>query len=236
MSVIRALLAAWLIGWAPPAAADDETVRTAQAKEIYKLALADFNAGRFEDAMEKFAAGWALKPQPLFLYNAAQAARRAGKSQRAVELFKQFLSVDPQAPERAEALKYIDELSPVPPQPPVEMPAPVAPPPAPPAPAPAPAVTAPITVAAPRPREIAGPVLLGIGSAALLGGAIVLGVGAPAVQSAQDDYESFDAGRRAVPMVVSGAVVLGVGAALITAGAIRLGVRASPSTNRRSER
>lgn len=208
---------------------------TVEARAHYRHGVALFNEGRFADARAEFEAGYELQPLPLFLFNAAQAARRADQNTRALELYKKFVSVDPQSSQRAEAEQHIAELEPRAAEPPRAAPAD--------APAAAPAgaaivgtavaravVAAPPLVVAPArrrwSRDAAGGTLVGLGVAAAAAGAVLVGIGGARIADAQRSYDNFDAATRAGPLVTAGGVTLGVAAALLVAGAIRYGVAA----------
>jgi tetratricopeptide (TPR) repeat protein len=171
----------------------------AEARAHYRHGLTLFNEGRFGAAREEFEAGYQLQPLPLFLFNAAQAARRAGDPDRALSLYRQFVAADPQSSLRAEAEQHLAEL---------------APPPSP----------APLVVAAPPPapipvrwsRDRAGATLTALGAAAAVAGAILVGIGGARYAAAQNSYGSYDSAQKAGPLVISGGVTLG--------GAIRFGV------------
>ena len=98
----------FLIIWTQLAHAD----ATSEARAHYRHGLQLFNEKKFVTAEEEFEAGYQLQPLPLFLFNAAQAARRAGRSVRALELYKKFIAADPQSSQRNEADRYILELEP----------------------------------------------------------------------------------------------------------------------------
>jgi tetratricopeptide (TPR) repeat protein len=218
---------------ARPALAGEAADRAAAARSCFQRGLNNFGAGKYAEAMDDFLAGWALERRPLFLFNAAQAARRAGKLQRAYELYRQFVQDDPGAPERPEAeqhmaaleLKVKVPLEPVqpppvePPRPPEIRPIEVRPV------EPTPAETKP-PAAAPWWRDKLGVSLLGVGGAALIAGVVTVGVGGAAMAGAGNDYASFDAAHAAVPTVAGGGVVLGVGVALVAGAGIRLAITA----------
>jgi tetratricopeptide (TPR) repeat protein len=215
----------FLIIWASLAHADP----TSEARTHYRRGLTLFNEKKFTAAEEEFEAGYQLQPLPLFLFNAAQAARRAGHSTRALELYKKFVAGDPQSSQREEAERRILELEPA-------SPSQVAPSPAPPPPQ---------LLIAPPPekphwsRDPAAGALVGIGLAALAGGAIVLGIGGARLANAQSSYDSFDSAHNSQPLFIGGGITLGIGAALVLGGAIRYAMvrrasRSSPEADRRS--
>lgn len=203
---------------------------TAEARAHYKEGLALFNEGRFVAARAAFEAGYQLQPLPLFLFNAAQAARRADDAAGALALYRKFVAADPQSAERAEAEQHIAELSAKLPPPAADEPQ-AAPTPASAPPAAAPTVTtpppspAPTLVRARAARDVADPTLMALGAAGAATGAILLGIGGARLADAQSTYGSFDLAHGATPLVVSGAVLAGAGATLLVVGAIRYAIR-----------
>jgi tetratricopeptide (TPR) repeat protein len=225
----------------------------AEARAHYRHGRALFEQGQFDAARVEFEAGYRIKPLPLFLFNAAQAARHADDRARALELYKRFMAADPGSSLRAEAEQHIAELEPrdSAPLPPGSGAAPVAAPPAgeavsapagpPPRPAPGAASSTATVVppngalalplgtsapAAPRrwPRDPAGGVLAGLGSAAAVAGGALLVVAEVRIGDAQTSYDNFDAAHRVTPLLISAGVTLGLSAALLINSAIRYGV------------
>jgi tetratricopeptide (TPR) repeat protein len=122
------------------------------AEAQFRLGKAYFDLGQYLNAAEAFEKGFELQPKPLFLYNAAQAYRKAGAATAALEKYRRFLELDPKAPERAEVQGYIRELEQVAPQPrpPAARPAAAPPPPELDAPSPQALAPAPIVPESPR--------------------------------------------------------------------------------------
>src|SRR5579859_4449775 len=84
--------------------------RTERARAHFEMGRAHFNLGEYDAAVREFEEGYRLKPQPLFLYNLGNAARRAGQKRKALEMFRRYLRERPDAGERHEVLQRIDEL------------------------------------------------------------------------------------------------------------------------------
>lgn len=149
-----------------PARADDET--TEQARQHYAKGKQAFDLGKWDDAIAEFEEAYKLRSDPTFLFNMAQAYRRKGDLQRALDLYKNYLIENPDSPKRSEIEKRIRALEKEmknPARRQIEAPAPVAqpsePPPAAPAVAQAPApaaAPAPATVPAPEPAPAPVPV------------------------------------------------------------------------------
>jgi tetratricopeptide (TPR) repeat protein len=209
-----------------------------EAHAAYLRGLEHYNAGRYAAALAEFEAGYRRRPIPLFLFNAAQAARRGGQREKAIELYRQFLALAPDAPQRSETQHQLALLEP-PPATTVPQPTPTpeiatAPPvtTAPPLTTAPPVMTAPpITTAltptpttAPPQRDKLGGALTGLGVAATVAGAILVAIGGAAVDDANGSYAKFDAGHRAQPMLWGGGATLGAGLLLVVAGAVRYAV------------
>ena len=206
---------------------------TAEARAHYHHGLALFNEGRFAEARAEFEAGYDLQPLPLFLFNAAQAARRAGERARALELYKRFVAADPESSQRAEADQHIAELAPFESAPPPR-PSPSPPSPSPPSPsAPSPSAPSPSpesppsTTPSPSPaparwsHDVAGGVLLGVGLAAAVAGATLTGIAGARLDDADTSYDAFDRAHHTTPLFIAGGVTLGVAALCFVGSAIR---------------
>jgi hypothetical protein len=61
------------------------------ARRHYEKATAAFGLGKYDEAAGEYEAAFELKPDPALLYNAAQAYRLAGRSGRALELYRNYL-------------------------------------------------------------------------------------------------------------------------------------------------
>ena len=84
-------------------------------KKISPPALAELERGEqhFRDkeyaaAIESFDKGYAIDPQPIFLYDKAQALRLSGDCAGAIESYDDFLAADPPANEAARAKKNLE--------------------------------------------------------------------------------------------------------------------------------
>jgi tetratricopeptide (TPR) repeat protein len=84
--------------------------RQARAHAWFERGRASFKLGDFTAAVREFEEGYKFAAQPLFLYNIAQSARRAGLPQKAVDNYRAYLLVRPDAPERKECEQRIAEL------------------------------------------------------------------------------------------------------------------------------
>ena len=131
----------------------------AKAKALYAEGQNAYDLGKFEEASALFEKGYAEQPDPVFLYNLGQCHRQLGKNDRALFFYRGYLRNKPDAQNRAQVEKLIDDLekarqtqtqTPIAPIPPggTPQPEPVTPP-------PAPQVTPP---PAPRPTPTPAPV------------------------------------------------------------------------------
>ena len=101
--VVASLLASlWLAGRAEAGAADE-------ARDHLDRASGAFALNNFVEAADNYEKAFALKPDPAVLYNAAQAHRRAGNKQRALDLYQSYLRTYG-ADRRAEIEKHVENL------------------------------------------------------------------------------------------------------------------------------
>jgi tetratricopeptide (TPR) repeat protein len=84
-----------------------------QGKEVDELVQRGnqhFQQQEFEQAAELLKKAYAIEPRPIFLFNIAQALRRAGKAKEALAMYQRFLETDPNTRLRAETEGYSKEL------------------------------------------------------------------------------------------------------------------------------
>ena len=72
------------------------TAHAQDFKTHYDLALALYQAQKFEESIPEFKAAYKLNPKPALLFNLAQAYRKAGHPREAVEHYDLYLSATPQ--------------------------------------------------------------------------------------------------------------------------------------------
>jgi hypothetical protein len=109
--VVRSLavvLVVGLLGRALAAPPVDENAK--KAREAFTDGTTYFNLGQWERAIESWQAGYKHKPDPIFLYNIAQAYRLAENHEKAVFFYKSYLRNSPKAPNRQEVQDKIDQL------------------------------------------------------------------------------------------------------------------------------
>jgi tetratricopeptide (TPR) repeat protein len=88
-------------------AANEETE---QARKHYQEAQKQFDMGMWDAAITEFSKAYELRQDPTFLFNMAQAYRRAGNARRAIDLYKNYLIKVPRSPQRADIEERIQNL------------------------------------------------------------------------------------------------------------------------------
>jgi tetratricopeptide (TPR) repeat protein len=105
---MRWLPALLIVALAPPAFADS---RTAKARAYYESGMAHYTLDEYDQAIEAFQAAFRERPDPVFLYNIAQAARLAKKTEMALHYYEKYLHLlSESAPNRAEVEERIASL------------------------------------------------------------------------------------------------------------------------------
>ena len=82
----------------------------AEAKAHSSRGTTFYNLGRFAEALAEYEAAYMAIQDPPFLFNVAQCHRKLGHSQEAIDSYRGYLRVAPNAPNRAEVERRIDEL------------------------------------------------------------------------------------------------------------------------------
>ena len=96
------LLAVAAILALPAGALAADNPATAQARQHYQKAQNAYDLGRWDEAIVEYEAAYSLRPDPTFLFNMAQACRRKGDTQRALDLYRNYLVKAPDTPQRAD--------------------------------------------------------------------------------------------------------------------------------------
>jgi hypothetical protein len=104
---VMLVLALTSVGLAGGAYAD---AASKQAKAAYEEGQTAFKLGQWDKAIDAWQRGFALKTDPLFLFNIGQAHRQAGHAEQAVHFYKSYLHDAPQAANRDDVVRWIDEL------------------------------------------------------------------------------------------------------------------------------
>ena len=178
----------------------------ALAQKHYAAGEQAFIARRYEQALNDFTTSYEISKQPDLLYNLHKVAIKLGQKEMAIGYLREYMRYRPAEAEATQ--KEIDrisaaEIKPEPPEPP-------APPP------PPPIVVLP-AVETPRgtPRA-AGPVLMGVGGAALVAGAALLGAMFAIDKDAADPADL----TRQRAMLVSGSFLAATGAVALVGGIV----------------
>ncbi len=88
----------------------DPTSPKANAAARYTAGQQKFDAGDFLGAASEFEAAYALDPDPVYLYNTAQAYRRGSACARAADYYRRFLAVVANPPNLDKVHHYLSEL------------------------------------------------------------------------------------------------------------------------------
>lgn len=81
------------------------------AEKAYNDGLALYKAGDFRGAADKFQLAYERDPDPVYLFNLAQAYRFAKLCQQAADSYTRFLKEAPNAPNRDKVQKYLEEMN-----------------------------------------------------------------------------------------------------------------------------
>jgi hypothetical protein len=76
-------------------------------KDLTEQGIRQFQSGQFDAAVESFSAAHVLNPNPMFLFNIAQAHRKAGRPREALTHYQLFLRKAPDSPLRPETEAYV---------------------------------------------------------------------------------------------------------------------------------
>ena len=98
----------------PQPAAPEETSPSPEAlatsREHYNLGTRHYQLGHFQEALGEYEAAYMAVPDPAFLFNIAQCHRKMSHDKEAVGFYKSYLRAAPNAPNRADVEKRIQEL------------------------------------------------------------------------------------------------------------------------------
>ena len=172
----------------------------ARARELFVLGQEAFDTARYEEALQRFRAAYALSHRSMLHYNIGLSLERLHRFAEARESYRAYLAETDSPPNRADAEARIEALG---------------------------EVSAPPAVVSTKRRSRVPLVLMIGGALVIAGGASLLGVGmarmarldatAPGTRQWSDVHRDAD---RARVLQLSGAITLGVGAALTLVGLI----------------
>lgn len=80
-----------------------------QAREHARQGRLHYQLGRFDQALEEYAAAYELDPVPALLFNIGQCHRQLGNHERAIFFYEGFLRDSPDAPNRATVESLLEE-------------------------------------------------------------------------------------------------------------------------------
>lgn len=110
------VLGLWVVGpeLGVRSAGAEESASAPDAKAValkaYQRGTAYYQQKEYDLAIEQFEAGYQAVPQAVFIYNIAQSHRLAGRPDRALPLYRQYLQLSPDAKNRAECEERIATL------------------------------------------------------------------------------------------------------------------------------
>jgi tetratricopeptide (TPR) repeat protein len=95
---------------APRGEAPAHDARKEKAARIsFDKAERAFNLGKFDEALTAYETAYEQLPLPAFLFNIAQCYRNLGNHERAAFFYQRYLSLDPDAPNRAVVEELVEE-------------------------------------------------------------------------------------------------------------------------------
>jgi tetratricopeptide (TPR) repeat protein len=233
-SLTRAALVLSLLALCPSAHADD----IAEAREHFRKGSKAFDLGHYADAIKEYEAAYDIKEDPALLFNIAQAYRLEGDNQNAIRVYKSFLHHLPNARNRPEVERRIEELQKAidqegrakegPPDgtlpPAAEPQRAVTPPPNAETPAAAPIVAAPAPAEHPgRSKKIAGIFLAAVGVAGIAAGGAFAAMAVKAgddLTALNQNMGTFDSSKQSAGKTdqIAEGVAFGIGAVALAAG------------------
>ena len=110
--MIRVLVViAALALWAGRARADEPSPAT-KAAVLFEQAQADYEAGKYQAAIELFQRAYELVHDPVYLFNLAQSYRKVLDCEQATVYYKKYLDEAPNAENKAKVQQWLVELEP----------------------------------------------------------------------------------------------------------------------------
>ena len=82
-----------------------------EARDAFEEGAASFRLGKYQAAIEAWERGYKLRPDPVFLFNIAQAYRQADDGAHALDYYRSYLAAAPAATNRAEVERRIEQLA-----------------------------------------------------------------------------------------------------------------------------
>jgi tetratricopeptide (TPR) repeat protein len=112
MRVLCSLMVCGLVagGLAPPARGQRRVDPATEAKAHYELGVTAYGLGHFDRALAAFTRAYRLDPAPILLYNIAQAHRKLGNREEAIQHYRRYLDAVPGANDRQQIQARIREM------------------------------------------------------------------------------------------------------------------------------
>jgi tetratricopeptide (TPR) repeat protein len=82
----------------------------AKARELFQSGLVHYDLKEYSEALASFRDAYRVVQDPAFLYNIAQCYRRLGQNPEALDFYRNYLRRSPNAPNRGEVERRIQEI------------------------------------------------------------------------------------------------------------------------------
>ena len=106
--MMKRLALALLCTAAVPAAAQPAPAKTAE--EHYEASKRFYNVEKYDDAIAELKLAYTLSPDPIYLFNIAQAMRKKGDCVGALDYYRKYLRDSPNASNKAKVEQWMTEL------------------------------------------------------------------------------------------------------------------------------
>ena len=94
----------------PPAGGNTSQEALAASKAHFNQGTRHYELAHYQEALAEYDAAYMAVPDPAYLFNIAQCHRKMGHDKDAVEFYKRYLRAAPNAPNRADVERRIEEL------------------------------------------------------------------------------------------------------------------------------
>lgn len=178
---------------------------------LFAEAEAAYQAGRFQDAIDRLKEAQAIAPDPILLYNLARAYEALGELERARDAYRAFIEADPDTSDRGAIEGRICSLDALIEERAKEKPGAIEPA--------RPTPTAPDASASPWPWIVAGVGVVGLGVGGALGG-MSLGASSDAEDPSTSGLDASELASEAETLALGANVSFAVGGAIALAGVI----------------
>lgn len=82
----------------------------ARALVLFEAAEVRYQEGRYREAIDLLEDAWSIHPEPAMLYNMGRSHEELGEDDRALEVYRRYLGLDPESPVRASVEARIARL------------------------------------------------------------------------------------------------------------------------------